>query len=249
MVVLEGFHALKHALRFGADVKRIVTFDRAALLALATSHAPELRARIGEAAIEIARKDFKRLGPYEPHTGVVSVAVRAHYDPLAVLAAPALAPAVVLDEPRHRGNLGAVVRVAAAAEAAGVLTTGAQDPWHPVAVRGSAGLHFALPVAWLPAGLPGVGAPRGLGAPGAAGGPLGGRPLVVLDPAGEPFDPRALPERPLLVFGSERQGVAEELRARADQCLALPMRAGVSSLNLATSVAAVLYSLRLATGH
>ena len=45
------------------------------------------------------------------------------------------------------GNMGACVRVAAAADAAGVLTTGGNDPWHPDALRGAAGLHFALPVA------------------------------------------------------------------------------------------------------
>ena len=45
------------------------------------------------------------------------------------------------------GNMGACVRVAAAADAAAVLTTGSNDPWHPEALRGAAGLHFALPVA------------------------------------------------------------------------------------------------------
>ena len=34
------------------------------------------------------------------------------------------------------GNMGACVRVAAAADAAGVLTTGGNDPWHPDALRG-----------------------------------------------------------------------------------------------------------------
>jgi TrmH family RNA methyltransferase len=65
------------------------------------------------------------------------------------------------------------------------------------------------------------------------------RPLVALDPAGEPLG--ALPERPLLAFGSERHGLGPELLARADATLALPLRPGVSSLNLATAVAAVLF--------
>jgi TrmH family RNA methyltransferase len=52
---------------------------------------------------------------------------------------------------------------------------------------------------------------------------------------------RALPDRPLLVFGSERHGLGPELLARADARVALPMRPGVSSLNLATAVAAILY--------
>jgi TrmH family RNA methyltransferase len=56
------------------------------------------------------------------------------------------APLLLLDAPRHPGNAGAAVRVAAAAGASGVVMTGELDPWHPAVVRGSAGLHYALPV-------------------------------------------------------------------------------------------------------
>src|SRR6185437_12649087 len=83
-----------------------------------------------------------------PRAQVVAVARRpAQPDPRTLLGLPDPAPIVLLEDPRHLGNLGACVRVAAAASAAGVLTTGRQDPWHPDALRGSAGLHFALPVA------------------------------------------------------------------------------------------------------
>ena len=53
------------------------------------------------------------------------------------------APVVLLEDPRDLGNMGACVRVAAAADAAGVLSTGSHDPWHPDALRGAAGLHYA----------------------------------------------------------------------------------------------------------
>jgi RNA methyltransferase, TrmH family len=66
-----------------------------------------------------------------------------------------------------------------------------------------------------------------------------GGPVVVLDASGDPAAP--LPPDAVLVVGSERGGVGSALRARADVVLALPMRKGVSSLNLATSVAAALY--------
>jgi len=230
LVVLEGFHPLKHALRFGAHVTTLVTYDDGELLRLARDHAPELAERIGALAVEISRKDFRRLGPYEPHTGVVSIARRVRYDPSEIAADAREAPVVLLDEPRHRGNFGAVIRVAAAADAAGVLNTGAQDPWNPVVVRGAAGLQFAIPVARL----------ERLSDPA-----LGERPLVVLDPDGEPFARGRVPARALLAFGSERRGVSTELIARADARLRLPMREGVSSLNLATAVAAVLYAVRL----
>jgi len=111
--------------------------------------------------------------------------------------------------------------------AAGVLTTGRQDPWDPVALRGSAGLHFALPVARV----------EHL--------PDSDRPLLAFDPEGQQLHPELVPPRALLAFGTERAGLSDELLDRADARLRLPMRDGVSSLNLATSVAAVLYSLRL----
>jgi TrmH family RNA methyltransferase len=119
--------------------------------------------------------------------------------------------------------------VAAAAGAAGVMSTGRQDPWHPDALRGSAGLHFALPVHHLRAVR------------------TRGRELVALDPGGDRFDPRDLPAAAVLAFGTERDGLSVALLASAQRRVALPMSPGVSSLNLATAVAATLYALRLAS--
>ena len=102
------------------------------------------------------------------------------------------------------------------------ITTGTLDPWDPAALRGSAGLHYALPVARVEAVEP------------------RGRPLLAVDPEGEELG--AIPARAVLAFGSERHGLSGELLARADGRLRIPMRPGVSSLNLATAVAAVLFA-------
>ena len=112
-----------------------------------------------------------------------------------------------------------------------VLSTGSHDPWHPDALRGAAGLHFALPVARLAAAW--------------TSSTRCDRPLLAIDPDGEPLDPSALDPRAVLAFGSERYGLSEELGARATARVSIPMRAGVSSLNLATSVAAVLFAWRM----
>jgi RNA methyltransferase, TrmH family len=217
LVRLEGFHALKHALRFGAEIVAAATDDAAALDVLAQRLAPDVRDRIAAAVVE---RPLAPLVARPPHTGVVAVARRPPFE-LPPAGGP---PVVLLEDPRHLGNVGAVVRVAAAAGAAGVLTTGARDPWDAAALRGSAGLHFALPVGRVDPG------------------DLGARPLVVLDPAGA--DPFALPDGALLAFGTERDGVSAELAARADARIRIPMRGGVSSLNLATAVAVVLYAGR-----
>jgi TrmH family RNA methyltransferase len=222
LAVLEGFHALKHALRFGAEVEAVVATDLEELERLARELAPDLAGRFRDLAVVVTPDELRRLGPSPPRTGVVAIARRPPVDVDAVVADPRAAPLVLLDDPRDLGNLGAAVRVAAAADAAGVLTTGRHDPWDPAALRGSAGLHYALPVARVEALEP------------------AGRPLIAVDPEGDPLD--RIPARAVLAFGSERHGLGDDLLARADGRLRIPMRPGVSSLNLATAVAAVLFA-------
>ncbi|MFJ4687773.1 TrmH family RNA methyltransferase [Streptomyces sp. NPDC088789] len=224
-VLLDGFHALKHALRFGAEVPVAVTADRAAALALAESLAPDLGEALDALLTEIPEPSYRTLVPRPHPTAVAALAVRpsraAQLETLARLPRPA--PVVVLDQPRNLGNAGAVIRLAAGFGATGVVTTGTLDPWHPMVVRGGAGLHFATAVERLePAELP----------PG---------PLFALDPEGEDLRGVRLPDDAVLAFGSERTGLSDALRARTGHLLALPMRPQVSSYNLATSVAMTLY--------
>ena len=105
------------------------------------------RARGCATVVQVAPATFAKLAPVPPASGVLAIAARPRSTLRARCSAPGPAPIVLLEQPSHPGNLGAVVRVAAAAGAAAVLTTGARDPWQPAALRGSAGLHFALPVA------------------------------------------------------------------------------------------------------
>jgi TrmH family RNA methyltransferase len=247
LAVLEGLHALKHALRFGAQVLHIAVVSPAQLGALADVLAPDVRERILADAETVPPKVFATLAPLAPSTGVIAIARRPPTDAHALLADARSAPVVLLEAPSDLGNIGACVRVTAAADAAGVLTTGIHDPWDPAALRGSAGLHFALPVARLGEDALELIAPKQPPAQAVpAGGPGDRRPVIALDPEGEPLRPGRLPVRAILAFGAERQGLSQALLDRADARVRLPMREGVSSLNLATSVAAALYSWRLA---
>jgi TrmH family RNA methyltransferase len=230
LAVLEGFHPLKHALRFDAQLLEVVCSDHAELQRLASRLAPDVSQRMLALARPVDAEVFSQLAPLTPATGVMSLARRVQSDPATVIAGESSAPIVLLEDPRDLGNMGACVRVSAGADAAAVLSTGSHDPWHPDALRGAAGLHFALPVARL--------------------GSLDAlrqrtRPLIALDPDGEPLDPAALDPSSILAFGTERYGLSEQLLEMADARISIPMRAGVSSLNLATSVAAVLFAWRL----
>jgi len=224
LAVLEGFHTVKHALRFGADILAAITPDPATVLALAADLAPDITPALTDLLCRVDVDEFIRSAPSPPPTPLLALAGRPAADPAAILSAGGPRPVVFLDRPNHLGNLGAVVRVAAAAGAAGVLTSGERDPWHPTALRGSAGLHFALPVARVARLDP------------------AGRPLVAVDPTGAPLWEVALPPRAILAFGGERHGLDQGLLAAARLRVGIPMRPGVSSLNLATAVAVVLYA-------
>ncbi len=218
-VLLEGVHAFKHARRFGADVEVVVTPDRSAVTTLLAQLAPDVP--VPEDVVEVDPATWAQLtGGRELPSPCLAVARRPQHTAVEVLSSRGRV--VVLESPRHLGNLGAVIRVAAAANAGGVLVIGEADPWHPTAVRAAAGLQFALGVARADA-LPAT-----------------TRPVLAVDADGDPE--HGVPEDAVLLLGTERGGLTPQLRERADGHVAIPMRAGVSSLNLATAAAVVLFT-------
>lgn len=222
LALVEGYHALKHALRFGARIVEAVAAEEV--------NAADLPPEVAAGGLELRSVDsatFDRCVHRRPPVAVAALARRVPVDAVALLTERGTAPVVLLERPTHLGNVGAAIRVAAAADAAGLVTTERNDPWHPEAIRGSAGLHFALPPGHVDdlADVPG-----------------GGRPVVAFDTRGEPYRNVEVPTDAVLAFGTEARGISNRLRERADAVVRLAMRPGVSSLNLATSVAVALYT-------
>lgn len=224
-------HALKHALRFDAKIEAAYTDDLDAVMGLAEILAPDLLPTLKGLVNPVSSDVFRALAPRTPKTGVFALATRPSIDAADLVQAERKTPAILLENPAHLGNIGAVVRVAAAAGASSVLTLGTSDPWDPAAIRGAAGLHFALPVIRLDRC------------------PAENGPLIAIDPEGSPLQPEALPSSAIFAFGSERQGLSSNVLETADLRLSLPMCPNVSSLNLATAVSAVLYAWRFASVH
>ena len=226
LVVLEGIHPIKHAIRFGAELIEVVTSNVEELSRIGAEIAPDIAYGLDKTVSAVPVDVFEQLAPIVPPTGVIAIAKRPMTSLVELLNNPAPAPVVLLENPRNLLNIGASVRVSAAAGAVGLVTTGAQDPWHPAALIAGAGLHFAIPVTR------------------AATIPDCDRRVVVVDPKGEPLRPGSIPAHAILAFGSERGGLSPELIAAAEHRISIPMSPGVSSLNLATAVAVVLYTWR-----
>ena len=227
LALLEGFHPLKHALRFHADILDVVTDDIEELLALSRRLAPDLMGAIERSTTIVSKELFQRLFRDSRKTEVLAIARRRIVSADVVLKKRRNAPVVLLEEPSHLGNVGAAIRAAASAGASAVVTTGRHDPWHAEAIRGSAGLHYALPVAHSSS----FGAHRG--------------PLVAIHPEGDTLRFGNVPRDAILAFGSERRGLSDELLKKAEHRLSIPMEPDVSSMNLACAVAVVLYAWRL----
>lgn len=229
MVVLEGVHALKHAVRFGAQIELAVTPDRDEVEGLLAQLAPDVALPATTTVVDAAQ--WQAINTNRGVTSpIVALARRPHVSLASMLDSTGVI--VALEAPRHLGNIGATVRVAAAAGAAGVLVMSGGDPWHPSAVRGGAGLQFAVPTMRIEGLKPLLdhlaASPRRRG-------------IVALDPAGDPLAAGMLDSDAIVAFGTERAGLTPQATAAATGRIALPMRQGVSSLNLATAVAVTLY--------
>jgi TrmH family RNA methyltransferase len=260
-IILPGLHALKHALRFGGDILLSLSPNKAELLGLANSFAPDTVEFIENSVVEIELGKYQSLIKDAHRTGVVSIAKKPKINLKDVLATKK--PIVLIEDCRNLKNLGAVIRVSAGADIGAVLSLSKQiDVWQPGVLIGSAGLNFALPCLNITDDDLSLIKQT--------------RTLIAMDPEGDPYSchPGFSASRrigihsnnssegiqnksslsrwrgtegeankpPVFIFGTERDGISPLLLNLSDEKLSIPMKPGVSSLNLATSVAIVVYS-------
>ncbi len=135
---------------------------------------------------------------------------------------------VVLDRVQDAGNVGSILRSAAALGATQVLALkGTASLWSPKVLRAGMGAHFALN---LVEGLDEA-ALEALAVP----------LVATLPHAGATLREAALPPRCAWVLGHEGQGVSPTLQARCTLAVRIPQPGGEESLNVAAAAAICLY--------
>jgi TrmH family RNA methyltransferase len=120
------------------------------------------------------------------------------------------------------------MRVVAAAGVGTVCVSGEVNPWHLHAIRAGAGLQFALNVKHVE-DISEI---------------VQGQKIYACDANGENMKDINIEKNAILIFGTERDGISEILKSKVDEIISIPMQEGVSSLNLATSVSAILYGAK-----
>lgn len=231
LFVAEGVRSVEELLRSGLTV-------RGALVAPQLAAAPRgqlLRASLDTAGVEVAEvseKDFRSAAETESPQGVIAIGEIPERS-LQTLEIRSSCRLLVLDGVQDPGNVGTIVRTAAALGATGtVALPGTVDLWNPKVIRSSMGAQFVHPAFHAtPAEL-------------FAFLDSSRVELWCADKGGEPLDAAAAPERLAIALGNEGSGLSAEIRSAAHKTVSLPIASTVESLNVAVAAGIILYQLR-----
>jgi TrmH family RNA methyltransferase len=187
-------------------------------VALLVSESGRGRGLGGSGAILVSDKVFRAIVDVESPQGVAAEIEIPAPRPLD-------APAVFLEGVQDPGNVGAILRSAAAfGVRSAVLDRACADPWSPKVLRAAMGAHFGLSI--LEAG--------DLAAP--VGG-FAGRVLCAVPRGGVDLRQADLSGPIGWLFGAEGPGVTERAKKLASQLVTIPMAAGAESVNVAAAAA------------
>lgn len=231
LLAIEGAKLIGEALRSGFQLDTVL-FSETGWEQWGAKLQPQLSRHVRSAVTSDAA--FGAAMDSEHPPGVAAL-VRFTPSPLEALFPPGKQPSLIaaacgLQDP---GNLGTLIRAADAFGAAGVVTLeDTVSPFNPKSVRASAGSIFHLPVA---ARVPAAALIEACGTHGLI--------LVAAETRAEPFETAAatLAAPICLLLGQEAGGLDRALRRAASATVAIPMRAGVDSLNAAIAGAILLY--------
>lgn len=185
----------------------------------------------------ISRADAERLSDTRTPQGVFAVIEDRLPDAAAAIAAlewDARPTVVALDAVQDPGNVGAIIRSAAAFGCdLALLGAGCADAAHPRVTRAATGAWFRVQIARSADLAEDLAALRERGARVVACAPTGGEP------------PRPASGATVWLFGNEGAGVSERLAPLIDATVSIPISAAVESLNVAVAAGVVLSQTRI----
>ena len=228
--VLDGPHLIAAALDARQPLKHLVVGESA----LQRGEIGALLARTPTEVERISLADplLSHVSPVDSPSGILAV-IDIPQPPTATAGGNLHDGVVVLDGVQDPGNLGTILRTAAAAGVGDVLLTeGSAQAWSPRVLRAGMGAHFVLriheqaDVLDLLADFRGPRLGTALGA--------GSRSLYEVEL-----------DRPVAwMFGAEGQGLSPALLRAADVLVTIPMAMGIESLNVGAAAAVCLFEQR-----
>lgn len=231
LFVVEGVRAVEELLRSPLVIRGVLAAPQLSDAPRGTALLGAIEAR-GIELQHVDAKEFASAAETESPQGVIAIAQAPDYS-FATLAGDWRGVLLVLDGVQDPGNVGTILRTAAALGAAGIVALpGTVDLWNAKVVRSAMGAHFRHPAfscTWAELDTFRKHAQV---------------PLFVADASGQPIRADDRPARVALVVGNEGAGVSSDARARADRTIALPIHGDVESLNVAVATGILLYLLQ-----
>lgn len=196
-------------------------------------HKPEVTPPSGVEAHAIDADLFDRLSDTQHSQGILAV-----FSLPSLPLPPNASLLIALDALQDPGNLGTILRTAAAAGVDGaLLLEGTADPFNPKVVRAGMGAHFRLPILsmnWKTL----------------ANTFQSGWQVICADAhAAQPYTAAVWDSPTILIIGSEAHGLSDQARAHAHDGVFIPMAAEVESLNSASAAAVLLFEIRRQRGN
>jgi RNA methyltransferase, TrmH family len=231
LFVAEGIRTVEALLDSPIRVRGALTSGRLADTARGSALRERLRAACQTE--ELSDAEFNDVADTETPQGVVAIGEI----PASTLDGLALAPVariLALDGVQDPGNVGSLIRTAAALGVARTLVLpGTVDPWNAKVVRSAVGAHFHHPpvhCTWEE--YDSFRSKTGV-------------TTWAADPAGDPVGGGPVPERLALVIGNEGSGLTAEARQRAARVVGIALAGtGVESLNAAVAAGILLFELQ-----
>ena len=221
-IILDGVHLVEsYTERFGPPDEVLVSETGLwrAEIARCLGNRPGLTASV------LADALFAELSTVDTPSGIMAVAPL----PRCAKSPDPSADAVLLDDVQDPGNLGSILRSAAAAGLRQVLlSSGCAQAWSPKTLRAAMGAHFSLDIhedADLTGFLLDYRGPS----------------IVTAPDATEDLFTAELGRPVAWIFGNEGQGVRPEVSLRAARRLRIPMPGDAESLNVAAAAAICLF--------
>ncbi len=222
--LLEGIHLCESYLATKELPLMLVhtqkALENAEVLKIATA-----TAKAGVPGILLDENNFKAISSVENGIGILFVV----NIPALQVSKDLQATALLLEDIQDPGNMGAILRTAAAAGITDVFTSGnSASVWSPKVLRAGMGAHFALTV-YENCDLEQLIADSVI--------PV----LATSLQATETIYEKDLSRPTAWLFGNEGQGVSEALLASSIEQVIIPQNSKVESLNVAASVAVCLF--------
>ncbi len=228
--VAEGVRTVEELLRSALAVDGLLVSESAVQQPRVVTLLGDARTR-GIAITTVSEREFESAAGTDAPQGVVAIATSPVWSLQSLPAGPLRL--LVLDALQDPGNVGTILRTAAAFDvSATIALPGTVDLWNAKVVRSAMGSHFVHPTLTSTAdALAPFLQERGIALWGA-------------DAAGIPIPELRVPTQWALAVGNEGAGLSPATQPMVTTTVALPISPAVESLNVAVATGILLFALR-----